>query len=111
MSRSLRSNTRWKKLQVQQIKQVDNKLRININKCTATSIDSLEQEEFLSLYGLIPNKQQNGKTKVLQRSVERPIENIVRQPLERQPSTDDDSNNNNRLQSKRKITLGKGKNG
>lgn len=112
MSRSLRSFSRWQKLQAEQIKQVDNEIRVNINNCTATKIDSFEQREFLSLFGLIPNKQQNGKNKIRKTmSVRRPIQNIVnvRRVLRKRPLRDnDDSNNNHRvIRSKRKITIGK----
>lgn len=85
MSRSLRSNSRWQKLQVQQIKQADNSLRLNINNCTKTSVEGFEQQEFLSLFELIPAKPQNDKHKVSQSvnmlkriSAQRTVENIVK---------------------------------
>lgn len=112
MSRSLRSYSRLQKLQVQQFKQVDNEIRVNINNCTATKIESFEQREFLSLFGLIPNKQQNGKNKIRKSiSVRRPIKNIVnvRRVLRKRPiRTNDDTNNNHcDIRPKRKITIGK----
>ncbi|XP_055296682.1 uncharacterized protein LOC129565627 [Sitodiplosis mosellana] len=120
MSRSLRSNSRWQKLQVQQIKQADNELRTNINNCIKTSVDCFDQREFLSLFALIPAKQQNGKVhrpvsirKSL--SVQRPVKKIVKvgQPIRKLrppppplPQTNDDSNNNRfDTRTKRKITL------
>lgn len=85
MSRSLRSNSRWQKLQVQQIKQADNDLRLNIKKCTKTSVEGFEQQEFLSLFELIPAKPQNGRHKVplsvtMRKSIsaQRAVENIVK---------------------------------
>lgn len=63
MSRCLRSKTRWQKLQVQQIRQVDKELRGNISNCTETKIESFEQQEFLSLFGLIPSIEQSDTKK------------------------------------------------
>lgn len=123
MSRILRSNSRWKKLQVQRIQQVDRALRVNISNCTETKIDSFEQQEFLSLFGLIPIKQRNGtikRRKLLSEQLPPIIEatkqgvivasTMMERSLRKRAMRDDTNNNNNRFdnnRSKRRITLGK----
>lgn len=105
MPRSLRSNSRWKKLQVQQIKQVDQELRTNITNCTETKIECFEQREFLSLFKLIPIKQHHVTNRQIVGQERRSMRN-TRSSLNR-PNTNDDSNNNNQLDIHRKIVLGK----
>ncbi|XP_031627008.1 uncharacterized protein LOC116343209 [Contarinia nasturtii] len=63
MSRCLRSTTRFQKLQAQQIKQFDKALQFNISKRSETKIDAFDQQEFLSLFGLMPCIYQNGTKK------------------------------------------------
>lgn len=54
MARSLRSNSRWKKLNVQHFQQINRVLRVRLNNHTETRIDNFKQTEFLSLFGLYP---------------------------------------------------------
>lgn len=101
MSRSLRSNSRQKKLQVQEIKQVDKALRSNISNCTETKIDCFEQREFLSLFELTPVQKQhviNGENFGSERRITRSLKGL---------NTIDDSNNNNQIKKQRKIAFGK----
>ena len=62
MPRTLRSRSRQKKLQVQQIQQVNKTLIVNINNCVEVNIDNFNQMEFLSLFGLT-RIVQNGQAK------------------------------------------------
>lgn len=61
MPRSLRSGSRRKKLQVQQIQQVNKKLRVSINNCIESNIADFNQIEFLSLFGLTQIVQSNSQ--------------------------------------------------
>lgn len=60
MSRSLRSSSRWQKLKLQHIQQVNKLLRVNISNRTETHIDNFKQTEFLILFGLIAKSPSNG---------------------------------------------------
>lgn len=64
MSRSLRSCSRQKRLQVQHIRQMNKKLRVNMNNYIEANIDDFNQMEFLSLFGLTQsNGMKNGQSK------------------------------------------------
>lgn len=60
MSRSLRSCSRQKKLQVEHIQQVNRTFRVNINSYIESNVDNFNQMEFLSLFGLTKIAQSNG---------------------------------------------------
>lgn len=96
MARSLRSNSRSQKLQLQHIQQVNEILRVKLNDRINTKNDNFEQTEFLSLFGLTP-KISKSHTK-----------NGFLSPKRKRHT--DDRISNLTIQSKLKKTLGKPKN-
>lgn len=104
MARSLRSNSRWQKLHVQQIQQVNRRLRVRLNNHTETKIDYFEQKEFLSLFGLHPinhSHVSDGRTK---RNTVYTEKNGSRRRITR--PNDDDSNDEFEIRSQLSKTLG-----
>lgn len=104
MARSLRSNSRWQKLHVQQIQQVNRRLRVRLNNHTETKIDYFEQKEFLSLFGLHPinhSHVSDGRTK---RNTVYTGKNGSRRRITR--PNDDDSTDEFEIRSQLSKTLG-----
>lgn len=107
MSRTLRSRTRSKKLQIHHINRVNRALSVNIYNCTETTIERFEQREFLCLFGLIPNKHQIGSKFHMENGTTTKAVNS-KEPVETQ-SLEVSSGNANcfRTRSKRTLVLGK----
>lgn len=109
MSRKLRSKTRLEKQQVQRTKEtikefISSKKQKN---CVVTKLDCLEQEDFLSLFELMPLKPSNGMRILRSHTAVQPVKtkDLPKQP----PISDAGEFNKNRIQKglKRQQALGK----
>lgn len=73
ITRSLRSNSRFQKLRLQNIRQANEILRVKLNDRIETTNENFEQTEFLSLFGLTPN---NASKCTIEKVIRQHYENI-----------------------------------